>query len=251
MSSSLCYSLHCCGFQGYINYLFLFLNSRIWRHWHSNLEIGRMRFSRLLHALLFFVQGRQIVGKSRLGDGYRTLYFIVHFISKRHYVTRSNWRNSVLFGYVHNSQIHGHSSIFFVHMYLFFFTVPDWNSLTKPEVWTDAAVQIFYSCGAGFGVHLAYASYNKFENDCYRDCLVTSAVNSFTSFFSGFVIFSYLGYMSHYQNKPIGEVADQGPGLVFEVYPEAIATLPGSQIWSCLFFITMIMLGMDSAVRIF
>ena len=42
----------------------------------------------------------------------------------------------------------------------------------------------------------------------------------------------------------------QGPGLVFEVYPEAIATLPGSQIWSCLFFVTMIMLGMDSAVSI-
>ena len=30
-----------------------------------------------------------------------------------------------------------------------------------------------------------------------------------------------------------------------------IATLPGSQIWSCLFFVTMIMLGMDSAVSIF
>ena len=43
----------------------------------------------------------------------------------------------------------------------------------------------------------------------------------------------------------------QGPGLVFEVYPEAIATLPGSQVWSCLFFVTMIMLGMDSAVSIF
>ena len=41
----------------------------------------------------------------------------------------------------------------------------------------------------------------------------------------------------------------KGPGLVFEVYPEAIATLPGSQIWSFLFFITLIMLGMDSAVR--
>ena len=48
--------------------------------------------------------------------------------------------------------------------------------------------------------------------------------------------------------KEIDEVAEQGPGLVFEVYPEAIATLPGSQVWSCLFFITMIMLGMDSAV---
>ena len=41
---------------------------------------------------------------------------------------------------------------------------------------------------------------------------------------------------------------NSGPGLVFEVYPEAIGTLPGSQIWSFLFFLTVIMLGMDSAV---
>ena len=77
-------------------------------------------------------------------------------------------------------------------------------------MWIDAAIQIFYSVGAGFGVHLAYASYNKFHNNCYRDCLVTSAVNSFTSFFSGFVIFTYLGYMAHSQNKDIEDVADQG-----------------------------------------
>ena len=61
----------------------------------------------------------------------------------------------------------------------------DWSKLTKTGVWIDAAIQIFYSVGAGFGVHLAYASYNKFHNNCYRDCLVTSAVNSCTSFFSG------------------------------------------------------------------
>jgi solute carrier family 6 noradrenalin transporter-like protein 2 len=39
---------------------------------------------------------------------------------------------------------------------------------------------------------------------------VTSAVNSFTSFFSGFVIFTYLGYMAHTQGKDIANVADQG-----------------------------------------
>ena len=51
-----------------------------------------------------------------------------------------------------------------IHFYL----VPDLSALSKTEVWTDAAVQVFYSCGAGFGVHLAYASYNKFDNNCYR-----------------------------------------------------------------------------------
>lgn len=38
--------------------------------------------------------------------------------------------------------------------------------LVVTQVWTDAAVQIFYSVGAGFGVHIAYASYNKFNNNC-------------------------------------------------------------------------------------
>ena len=41
-----------------------------------------------------------------------------------------------------------------------------------------------------------------------------------------------------------------GPSLVFEVYPQAIATLPGSTVWSLLFFFMLIMLGMDSAVSI-
>ena len=45
-------------------------------------------------------------------------------------------------------------------------------------------------------------------------------------------------------------VLPQGPGLVFEVYPEAIATLPASQVWSALFFVMLIFLGMDSAVRV-
>ena len=54
--------------------------------------------------------------------------------------------------------------------------------------------------------------------------------------------------MSYKQGVPISSVATEGPGLVFQVYPEAIATLPLSQIWSMLFFFMLIMLGLDSAV---
>lgn len=41
-----------------------------------------------------------------------------------------------------------------------------------------------------------------------------------------------------------------GPGLVFIVYPEAIATMQGSVLWSILFFVMLITLGLDSTVII-
>lgn len=53
-------------------------------------------------------------------------------------------------------------------------------------------------------------------------------------------------YMAHVQNKSIEQVGLEGPGLVFIVYPEAIATMSGSVFWSILFFLMLITLGLDS-----
>lgn len=35
---------------------------------------------------------------------------------------------------------------------------------------------------------------------------------------------------------------------MFVIYPEAIATLPGSSVWAVIFFIMLLTLGLDSAV---
>ncbi|GLV41866.1 Serotonin transporter [Carabus blaptoides fortunei] len=90
------------------------------------------------------------------------------------------------------------------------------------------------------------SSYNKFDNNCYRDAILTSSINCLTSFLAGFVIFSVLGYMAHVQRKSIEDVGLEGPGLVFIVYPEAIATMTGSVFWSIIFFLMLITLGLDS-----
>lgn len=113
-------------------------------------------------------------------------------------------------------------------------------------MWIDAASQIFFSLGPGFGTLLALSSYNKFNNNCYRDALLTSTINCLTSFLAGFVIFSVLGYMAHVQNVSVDKVGLEGPGLVFIVYPEAIAMMKGSVFWSIIFFLMLITLGLDS-----
>lgn len=145
-----------------------------------------------------------------------------------------------------------------------YYLTPEWYKLYNMRVWIDAASQIFFSLGPGFGTLLALSSYNKFNNNCYRDAILTSSINCLTSFLAGFVIFSVLGYMAHVQHKSIEmvglegtrkpcktvaakfNIAISGPGLVFIVYPEAIATMTGSVFWSIIFFLMLITLGLDS-----
>ncbi|XP_015595636.1 sodium-dependent dopamine transporter isoform X1 [Cephus cinctus] len=128
-----------------------------------------------------------------------------------------------------------------------YYLSPNFSAITKAEVWVDAATQVFFSLGPGFGVLLAYASYNKYHNNVYKDALLTSVINSVTSFVAGFVIFSVLGYMAHASGKSIQDVATEGPGLVFIVYPAAIATMPGSMFWALIFFMMLLTLGLDSS----
>ncbi|XP_043197341.1 sodium-dependent dopamine transporter-like isoform X3 [Amphibalanus amphitrite] len=128
-----------------------------------------------------------------------------------------------------------------------YYLYPDFSKLNQTSVWVDAATQIFFSLGPGFGVLLAFASYNKFHNNVYKDAIITSLINCGTSFVAGFVIFSVLGYMSHISGKPIESVAQEGPGLVFIVYPQAIATMPFAPLWAILFFMMLLTLGLDSS----
>uniref|UniRef100_A0A8C9W140 Transporter n=1 Tax=Scleropages formosus TaxID=113540 RepID=A0A8C9W140_SCLFO len=127
-----------------------------------------------------------------------------------------------------------------------FYLYPDLGRLADPQVWMDAGTQIFFSYAICLGCLTALGSYNKYNNNCYRDCLALCFLNSGTSFVAGFAIFSVLGFMSYEQNVPISEVAESGPGLAFIAYPRAVSMMPISPLWACFFFIMIILLGLDS-----
>ncbi|CAG5088075.1 Similar to Slc6a18: Sodium-dependent neutral amino acid transporter B(0)AT3 (Mus musculus) [Cotesia congregata] len=71
---------------------------------------------------------------------------------------------------------------------------PKWYTLTDPVVWLEAGTQIFFSLGLAFGGLIAFSSYNPVNNNCYRDAIMVSLTNCFTSMFAGIVVFSVIGF---------------------------------------------------------
>ncbi|XP_053378687.1 sodium-dependent proline transporter-like [Mercenaria mercenaria] len=129
---------------------------------------------------------------------------------------------------------------------LHYYLTPDWSRLSDWSLWASAATQVMYSTGIGDGALICLASYNKFKHNILRDSILLGLVNAFTSMLGGLVVFCFLGHASVRLNKPLEDIFDKGPGLIFISYIQGLSQLPSSSMWSCLFFAMVFTLGLDS-----
>ncbi len=127
-----------------------------------------------------------------------------------------------------------------------YYLTPNFAALLDDDVWRAAMSQIFFTLTLGFGVMIAYGSYEKRDSDISRNALIVALINSGTSILAGFAVFTTLGFMSTVSGTPIEELAASGPGLAFVVFPKVLTLIPAPNLFAVLFFIMMVTLAIDS-----
>ncbi len=130
---------------------------------------------------------------------------------------------------------------------LSFYLKPNFLALLDTEVWVAAFSQIFFSLSLGFGILIAYASFNKPNEDIAKNAVIVGVSDTLFSILAGFIIFGTLGFMSVTQNVPIEQVATSGPGLAFVVFPKALSLMPFATFFGLLFFLILVVIAYDSA----
>lgn len=123
----------------------------------------------------------------------------------------------------------------------------DMSVLTeRPDCWSTAVSQIFFSIGVTFGIMTAYGSYNERNEPAVLHSCIIAGANSLFSFISGFAVFASLGHLAHIQGVEVTDLNLGGFKLVFGTWPVVFGTLPGGIHWVRLLFFNLFLLGIDS-----
>lgn len=120
----------------------------------------------------------------------------------------------------------------------------DGAKLASGKIWQDAAGQIFFSTGVGFGYFTAFASYNPKFSNAVQDSIIVACCNSLFEIVAGFAVFGIIGFLGLDPEKD-GELGTFT--VSFLTYPSAVIAMPGANFWALLFFFTIMLVGISSA----
>lgn len=92
---------------------------------------------------------------------------------------------------------------------------------------------------------ISYASMMEEDRPVIKNGVWVSILNCSFSFFAGFAVFSIVGYLIGLKS-PVSDKYSS-IGLAFIAYPAAIETMSAPNFWALMIFITLFLLGIDSA----
>jgi solute carrier family 6 GABA transporter-like protein 1 len=120
----------------------------------------------------------------------------------------------------------------------------------RPDVWSTAVSQIFFSLSVTFGTMTAYGSGCPRGEPAFVNSVVVGISNSMFSILSGFAVFAAMGHLAFQQGVTVDEIPYAGFSLVFGTWPVVMGSLPGGAHWVRLLFFDLFLLGIDSAFSI-
>lgn len=97
---------------------------------------------------------------------------------------------------------------------------------------------------AQFGVMTTFGSHCERDAPASTNSVIIAVSNSAFSIMSGFCLFGILGYL---WEKEGDFHVHSGAAFLFGAYPAALSTVPGGLHWVRMLFLSLIMLGLDSA----
>lgn len=123
--------------------------------------------------------------------------------------------------------------------------IPDFGKIDG-KVLITALGQAFMSLSIGIGILLTYGSYVKTKEDIAMTTISTGLIDTLFAIIAGLAIIPAV-YAIAYMNGTEPAV-NAGPGLVFITLPGVFASMPGGSIIAILFFLSLLLAAVTSAI---
>lgn len=124
-----------------------------------------------------------------------------------------------------------------------YFLNPDFSKIT-PGVVLNALGQSFFSLSLGMGILITYSSYFPTKTRLIKTAFTVSLLDLLVAVMMGVIIFPAVmsfGLQDH---------GLEGATLVFVTLPEVFSQMPGTQFWSVLFFLFLMVAALTSTISI-
>ena len=123
--------------------------------------------------------------------------------------------------------------------------IPDFSKING-KVLITALGQAFMSLSIGIGILLTYGSYVKTKEDIAMTAITTGLIDTLFAIIAGLAIIPAV-YAIAFMNGTAPAV-NAGPGLVFITLPGVFASMPGGSIIAILFFLSLLLAAVTSAI---